>query len=308
MIKKSAFLAIKLNRIFFVHTCSFRQFSTIMEGVMETVSGSTRPIVSPTNSPNTKFVGLSPFRELTNVKTPTDRPFRVSIEGNIGAGKSTLLKHFQNFPGIETYPEPIEWWRNLNGHNLLDLMYTDTKSWLKVFQSYVQLTRLQIQTTKPQSSSTTVQMFERSLQNNRYCFMEMAHQNGVMHAADFAVLDQWFRWIRANVDIGLDLIVYLRSTPEVVYERVRARARPEEDGLTLEYLKQLHESHEKWLMTEEFNTAPVLVLDADRTLEEIKEQYRNNERKILGVDKRGERARVSMEDKNKIKKNLNLDD
>lgn len=36
--------------------------------------------------------------------------------------------------------------------------------------------------------------------------MEQARTNGYLPAADYAVLDQWYRWIRANVDISLDLI------------------------------------------------------------------------------------------------------
>lgn len=48
--------------------------------------------------------------------------------------------------------------------------------------------------------------FCRSIQNNRFCFMEQAFENGYLHAADYAVLDQWYRWTRANVDISLDLI------------------------------------------------------------------------------------------------------
>lgn len=78
--------------------------------------------------------------------------------------------------------------------------------------------------------------------------------------------------------------VYLRSTPDVVYERVKQRARPEEDSLTLKYLQELHDSHERWLMSddERFNTVPVLVLDADKTIDEVIEQYKKNENKILG--------------------------
>lgn len=153
-----------------------------MEGVVTTISGLKRPAASPRDTPTkkTNFVGISPLKELTNVKTPTDRPFRVSIEGNIGAGKSTLIKYFAGMEGIETYAvykcsyvpiqpnilkfsfqEPIDWWRNVEGHNLLDLMYSDIHQWLKVFQSYVQFTRLKVQTTPPTDSNTRVQMFER---------------------------------------------------------------------------------------------------------------------------------------------------
>ncbi|CAH1100662.1 unnamed protein product [Psylliodes chrysocephalus] len=278
-----------------------------MEGIMTTVCGQKRPAASiePSPTKKTNFVGISPLGELTNVKTPKDRPFRVSIEGNIGAGKSTLIKYFQNMSGIETYLEPLEWWRNLNGHNLLDLMYSDIHEWLRVFQNYVQFTRLIIQTSKPTSSSTKVQMFERSIQNNRFCFMEQAYKDGFIKGADYAVLDQWYRWIRVNEDIELDLIVYLRSSPETVYERVKARQRPEEEGLSLEYLKGLHESHERWLMTDDtrFNTIPVLVLNADKTLDEIVNQYKENEQKILGFDKR-KKVKVDEEDKEKVKKSL----
>ncbi|CAH1154663.1 unnamed protein product [Phaedon cochleariae] len=292
-------------------TSRSRTLSTViannMEGVITTTAGLKRPATSilPSPSKKTNFVGISPLRELTNVKTPTDRAFRVSIEGNIGAGKSTLIKYFQHMDVIETYPEPLEWWRNLEGHNLLDLMYSNITEWLRVFQSYVQFTRLAIQTSKPSKSTTTVQMFERSIQNNRFCFMEQAHRSGYLHGADYTVLDHWYRWIRANEDISLDLIVYLRSTPEVVYERVKARARPEESGITLQYLTELHDSHERWLMTddERFNTIPVLVLDADKTIDEITQQYKENEKKILGFEKR-ERKNVEQDEKDKVKKAL----
>lgn len=44
------------------------------------------------------------------------------------------------------------------------------------------------------------------------------------------------------------LLVYLRTTPEIVYERMKTRARSEEKCIPFEYLKQLHELHENWLI------------------------------------------------------------
>lgn len=92
-----------------------------------------------------------------------------------------------------------------------------------------------------------------------------------------------------------------------MFERIKARHRPEENTIQLQYLKELHESHEMWLMSDDskLNTVPVLVLDADRTLEEIKEQYRSNESKILGYEKKTSCV-VQQEDKDRVKKVLNL--
>ncbi|KAF5287481.1 hypothetical protein FQA39_LY04109 [Lamprigera yunnana] len=280
-----------------------------MEGYVVTDSGKIGTAATPEKrSPLNKvnLVGLSPQRELTNIKTPTDRPFRVSIEGNIGAGKSTLIKYFSNFNGIETYTEPIEWWRNLDGHNLLDLLYTNPNKWYSMFQMYVQLTRLKIQTSSPKSS-TTVQMFERSVQNNRHCFVEQARKVGVLHSADYAIIDEWYKWAKNSCDITLDLIVYLRSTPEVVYNRMKNRKRPEEKGVPLQYLKELHDSHEEWLMSDnpDVNSVPVLVLDANITLEEIYEQYKQHTHKILGHQKKGTVV-IKNDDKDRVKRVLDL--
>lgn len=41
--------------------------------------------------------------------------------------------------------------------------------------------------------------------------------------------------------------VYLRTDPEVAFQRIKTRNRFEEKDVTLEYIQHLHELHDKWL-------------------------------------------------------------
>ena len=48
------------------------------------------------------------------------------VEGNIGSGKSTYLQHFSKIrDDVDIIPEPVDKWRNVNSHNVLQLMYED---------------------------------------------------------------------------------------------------------------------------------------------------------------------------------------
>ena len=54
------------------------------------------------------------------------RPFTVLVEGNIGSGKSTYLQHFNRLnKEVDVISEPVDKWRDLNSHNLLQMMYED---------------------------------------------------------------------------------------------------------------------------------------------------------------------------------------
>ncbi|XP_054269663.1 deoxynucleoside kinase-like isoform X1 [Macrosteles quadrilineatus] len=209
------------------------------------------------------------------------RPLRVSIEGNIGCGKSTLINYFKKFSEVDSRPEPLDSWKNVQGHNLLMLTYAEPQRWNFTFQHYVQLSRLSLQVLE---SEHKIQIFERSLQNNRYCFVEMAHKAGLLADPDYVAMCEWYDWIENNLDIGLDLIVYLRSDPVVVYERMQRRGRPEESPVSLQYLTDLHNSYERWLVDCDPSSlpAPVLVVDVNNDLPTVQAMYKTVEQYILG--------------------------
>nr|CAD7588264.1 unnamed protein product [Timema genevievae] len=206
------------------------------------------------------------------------RPFRVSVEGNIGCGKSTLIRHFGQFPQVDSHLL----WRNVQGQNLLDLLYQDINRWNFVFQNFVQLSRLNIQT---RSTDKKVQMFERSLQNNRFCFVEMARKKKQLSEPEYTVLCEWYNWISNNIDIQLDLIVYLRSSPEIAHQRIQKRNRPEEMSISLDYLKDLHNSYESWLLYSDNVPAPVLQIDVNQELNIVQQLYQDNQHHILGLSR-----------------------
>ncbi|CAL4180663.1 unnamed protein product, partial [Meganyctiphanes norvegica] len=118
----------------------------------------------------------------------------------------------------------------------------------------------------------------------RYCFVENGHDSGDLQAAEYSVLCEYFDLIESNMDIGVDLIVYLRSTPEIVHKRMMKRGRTEEAGVPLQYLKQVHDYYEKWLIdgSPKAAPAPVLIIDADKDLDTILAEYEQKKPLILG--------------------------
>lgn len=123
------------------------------------------------------------------------------------------------------------------------------------FQTYVTLTMWKMHTLKTHKS---VKLMERSLYSARYCFVETMLKNEVIHTGMYNILQEWYDCIHSREKIRADLIVYLRTSPEIVYERMKMRARSEEACVPFEYLKQLHDLHENWLIHGSFEKpAPV---------------------------------------------------
>lgn len=207
-------------------------------------------------------------------------PFTVAVEGNIGSGKTTFLEHFSKHDGVCVLAEPVEYWRNVNGTNLLALMYEDPKKWSFTFQSYVQLTMLQ---NHLKSTPYPIKLMERSIYSARYCFVEKLTRDDLLPHPSAAVIDKWFKWITTNKNINVDLIVYLRTSPDVVYERILKRKRPEEKTVAFEYIKSLHQIHEDWLYHKTLHEcpAPTLILNADLDKSLIEAEYEKLEPQIL---------------------------
>ncbi|XP_061174289.1 thymidine kinase 2, mitochondrial-like [Saccostrea echinata] len=206
--------------------------------------------------------------------------FTVIVEGNIASGKTTFLEHFKKNNNVETCEEPVKKWRDVNGYNALAKMYEDPSRWSLTLQTYVQLTMLEQhlkETDKP------VKLMERSIYSAKYCFVENLYNSGLMPGLEYTVLTEWFNWIIKNNQCKVDLIVYLQAKPETVFRRIQERNRREEFNITLEYLKKLHDLHEEWLVKGTKFPLPskVLVIPADKDLEEMHQIYYQREKEIL---------------------------
>ncbi|NP_001082184.1 thymidine kinase 2, mitochondrial S homeolog [Xenopus laevis] len=226
--------------------------------------------------------GILPSGSTGNGLKSREKSTVICVEGNIASGKTSCLDYFSNTPDLEVFKEPVAKWRNVCGHNPLGLMYQDPNKWGLTLQTYVQLTMLDIHT-KP--SISPVKMMERSIYSAKYIFVENLYQSGKMPAVDYAILTEWFKWIVKNTDTSVDLIVYLQTSPEICYQRLKKRCREEESVIPLEYLCAIHNLYEDWLVKQtSFSVpAPVLVIDGNKELEELTQHYEENRTSILSL-------------------------
>ncbi|CAF1050098.1 unnamed protein product [Brachionus calyciflorus] len=236
---------------------------------------------------------------------------RISIEGNIASGKSSLIEYLRkkldvslmqsdnddkklSNTNFNVITEPVHLWRNLNGNNLLDLMYKDPTKWSFSFHSYVQMTMLEnhlkIQNNLKSDVNNTINIMERSLYSARYCFVENIYNSNFLKPVEYEILDKWFNWMKENHDCELDLIFYLRTDPETCFNRVLKRNRSEEvERISLSYLKNLHDLHEKWLVKSSdeldsvkyYKPKKIIVINANQHADEVYKCVENEARKAI---------------------------
>ena len=184
----------------------------------------------------------------------------ILLEGNIGAGKTTVgntLAASGKFGFIE---EPTAVWQEGYAANMLELFYDDPHRWAFTFQTCAFVTRAKTWKEMLALNSHSRIVLERSIYCDRYIFAENCHRTGLISSAEYQLYCGLWDFLVADYHVQPDLILYLRTPADVCLERIKARDRSEESGITLEYLLQLEGLHDEWLL----NNPGALVIDGAR--------------------------------------------
>lgn len=211
----------------------------------------------------------------------------IIVEGNIGAGKSTFLRLAQRHLNVGVVLEPHEKWQQVGATgNLLDNFYLDPKRWAYTFQSYAFITRLIVQQQYTEQALSKTCFLERSVFSDRYCFAKNAYELGNMTDLEWHIYKEWFSWFMNHYAQKPTGFIYLRVDPTVCFKRMNMRNRNEESLVPLDYLKQLHEKHESWLVHKNnietmLHDVPVLVLECNDEFEHDEKEQQNHMEKIL---------------------------
>lgn len=181
---------------------------------------------------------------------------RIAIEGNIGVGKSTLLPRLcEKLPGRwkvldERVDEDPEFKR------LLDAFYRDSNAHANL-QCWI--TQRRLREFRQLAGVPINYLLERSFLGE----LVFCHANLMRHEKPSGEgVDYFYNVVSALKECRYDAVIYLKAPPETCYERIRYRARKEENTITYEYVRFLHACYETHLVeAARMVNIPVLTID-----------------------------------------------
>lgn len=197
-----------------------------------------------------------------------DKVFKMFIvEGNIGAGKSTFLSLLKaSEADLTIIQEPVHNWASEKyGQSLLEEFYKHPNRWAFTIETFAMLAR-SLDHVRYQKKSALPVIMERSIYSGHYCFAQNGLQEGYFNEIEWAVYLQWVNFILHQQCKAPTGFIYLRTSPEICFERINKRNRTGEELVSLSYLRNIHDRHEKFLVSKEsldlnLRHVPVLVLD-----------------------------------------------
>jgi len=258
--------------------------------------GCGQPDIGAEYSQSSSGAGLCQLPTYTDGQLPWDtKPYTILVEGTVGCGKSTLVNLLAPLHGLMAVPEPVDKWTNVNGTDMLELLFQDPRRWMGTFQLESTLTRIKDAIQKPMVNGrpALVRVMERSLYSERFCFMEYAKQqeNG-MTETEFNLVDLWHKFAMEKFEskIKPDLIIFIQTTVETVEERIKKRGRPEEQNIDMNFVDGINRLHEDWLLYQNSSfpvPAPVVIMNGTLGMEDFK-RYVKDEilEKIIPADLR----------------------
>ncbi|GAQ83246.1 deoxynucleoside kinase [Klebsormidium nitens] len=193
--------------------------------------------------------------ETAGAENTRKKPLTFCVEGNISVGKSTFLRQIvtktillQEL--VDISPEPVEKWQSVGDdrHNILESFYKDPQRYAYTFQNYVFFTRM-LQAQERPVAGKPLRLMERSVFSDRMVFVRAVHEAKFMSDMEISIYDSWFDPILSAIPTLIpDGFIYLRANPDTCFNRLKKRGRSEEMSVDMDYLQNLHEKHEQWLL------------------------------------------------------------
>lgn len=114
---------------------------------------------------------------------------------------------------------------------------------------------------------------ERSLLSCKRCFIPLLIQRQLLNRHGADIIYKYLEFFENAFNPKIDAIIYLRTTPQVLYDRIQSRNRPGEQNISIEYLQQLNTLYDNWLLNE--REIKVYIIDANETTIDISNQISN---------------------------------
>ena len=195
------------------------------------------------------------------------------LEGNIGAGKSTFLKLVgAHFPSLKIILEPLHnWQKKASGQSLLSHFYQKPTRWAYTLETLAMIYRIKDHLAYQNDQENTIIM-ERSVYSGHYCFAYNSHQNGFLTDLEWEMYKRWFHFLVEDSCKPPHGFIYLQTSPEISYKRIKKRNRAAEKNLSFDYIQKIHQRHEDILIhkkdvDESLKEVPVLILNCDEEFE-----------------------------------------
>lgn len=204
------------------------------------------------------------------------------LEGNAGVGKTTFLSLVQEYyPEIEIRKEPLDDWnKQIYGQSLLANFYNKPKRWAYTLETLAMICRARDHL-QEENYSNTNRIIERSIYSGHYCFAKNSLKNGFLTQLEWNIYNKWVDFLllkRCTPPLGF---IYLKANPDICFKRVQKRNRESEKKLTMEYVEQLDQSHDRFLiqkkdLPDSLKNTPVLVLDCNEEFVENKKNMKKH--------------------------------
>jgi deoxyadenosine/deoxycytidine kinase len=177
----------------------------------------------------------------------------ITIDGNIGCCKTSILNYFHKNYKTAIDIEPIESW-----NEYLKSMYDsdDSDNSTYNFQIKVWIDRCWIQ-----EKSNVIVLMERSPYFIKNVFVEKAFEDKTINEDEYNNIHKLHK--TTDELWQPEAYIYLRSDPELCYNRIKKRGRESEKNIKLEYIKRIHELHEEKYKDAIKNNKNIIVIDVE---------------------------------------------
>ena len=171
----------------------------------------------------------------------------------MGAGKSTLVDFLQVRFGATPYFEP-------NDENpYLKSFYGDMERWAFHSQIYFLQKKFALHMQLEKEDGVVVQ--DRSIYEDAEVFAYNLQKLKVLNKRDWNTYWELYESIRSRLRPP-DLLIYLRCPVRTIRKRIKMRGRPEEENVSLAYVRRLNSLYERWFG--QYKLSPTVVIEADR--------------------------------------------